>query len=89
MNSSRPNWRLATTRYMTEQESLVPLFLSLPVPARGPEDDRHSGCVPPHWRLGEEYQNASYYSRRELAWENARIFTQTLQHLYATFTAPL
>jgi hypothetical protein len=68
---------------------MLPLFTSLPAPARGLEDDRRSGCVSPHYELVQGYQNASYHSRRVPAWETPQDFTQTLQHFYATFTAPL
>jgi hypothetical protein len=53
------------------------------------EDDRRSSCIPAHSVLAQGYRNASYHSCRAQAWQKLGAFTRTLQHLYATFTAPL
>src|SRR5262245_32653780 len=63
-----------------------PTFLDL---RKDPEDTRYNGGFPLHCRLVEGYQNASYHSCRDCPRENTLAFTQTLQHLYTTFTAPL
>jgi hypothetical protein len=74
---------------------MLPLFTSLPAPARGLEDDRRSGCVSPHYELVQGCQNASYHNRRVPAWENPEIllkrysiFTLLLRLLY-DFSPPL
>ena len=89
MHSSRPHGGSATLQYVTAEESIVPLFTSLPAPARGLDNDRAAAVylrIMP-WDRGVKTHHSTAIRDRHR--ENTRDFAQTLHHLYTTFTAPL
>ena len=76
-------------QYVTAEESIVPLFSSLPAPARGLEGDRAAAVYPRivSWDKGVKTHNSTAIGGRhgktpEILLKRYTIFTPLLQLLY-------